>query len=206
MRCILVLLCALSPLIAYADENLAAELLNRIRRGGESQFRYEEVRNLELASAPWHGEGYMLSGADGSLVKLQIKPKRVVMAIAHQRMYYWDPQLKQRHAAPLGGGGAAADQIGLFRSLLQGNADELQKTYDFAAEQRGKDWRLHLTPKAGKSAAPSVELSGNQDDSQRRIQISEPGGDSSEYRMTKASKDSQADHSIADLLKEAIGE
>lgn len=201
-------LLALLPALVLADDALLSELLTRIRQTDQAQFQYEETRVMELADAPWHGQGVMLSGADGSLVKLQLRPARVIMAITEQRMYYWDPQQNQRHSAALGSAGSAGDQIAVFRSILQGRTQELQASYDFAAEKQGKQWRLRLTPKAEASADrfSAIEISGDDEDNQRRILIRQADGESTEYRMRKASTAQQQEYSIQGLLLEASGE
>jgi hypothetical protein len=195
-------------MLGLADEAVLAELLARIRQNDQAQFRYEETRTLELASSPWHGEGYMLSAADGSLVKLQLQPSRVIMAIAEQRMYYWDRQQNQRHSAPLDSAGAAAGQITVFRSILQGRTEELQATYDFAGEKQGKQWILRMTPKPDLSDqdAPAIEISGDEEDKQRRIMIRQADGESTEYKMVKTAEARQQEYSIQRLLLEAMGE
>jgi len=204
----LFLLLALLPVAGLADEAVLTELLARIRQTDQSFFRYEETRILELASSPWHGQGYMLSGPDGSLVKLQLQPARVIMAIAEQRMYYWDPQQNQRHSAALGSAGPAGEQITVFRSILQGRTEELQTSYDLVAEKQGKQWTLRMTPKPELSndEIPAIEISGDEEDKQRRILIRQADGESTEYRMQKASAAQQQEYSFQHLLLEAIGE
>ncbi|OAH99673.1 fatty acyl CoA synthetase [Methylomonas methanica] len=208
MRRMLFFLLALLPISGLADEALLTELLARIRQTSQSQFRYEETRTLELATSPWHGQGYMLSGADGSLVKLQLKPTRLIMAIADQRMLYWDPQQNQRHSAALDSAGAAGEQIKVFRTILQGRTDELQTSYDIAAEKQGKQWTLRMTPKPELKAdeIPAIEISGDDEDKQRRIIIKQADGESTEYRMQKATEAQQQEYSLQRLLLEASGE
>ncbi|WP_253734430.1 outer membrane lipoprotein carrier protein LolA [Methylomonas sp. ZR1] len=204
----LFLLLAVFPMFGWADDTVLSELLTRIRQTGQAQFQYEETRVLELADAPWHGQGYMLSGADGSLVKLQLQPARVIMAITEQRMLYWDPQQNQRHSAALDSAGPAGEQIKVFRSILQGRTEELQLNYAIAADKQGPQWTLRLTPKPELSGddLPSIELSGDDQDQQRRILIKQPDGESTEYRMHKATAAQQQDYSLPSLLREASGE
>jgi len=204
----LFLLLALLPALGLADEAVLTELLARIRQTDQAPFRYEETRILELAASPWHGQGYMLSGPDGSLVKLQLQPARVIMAIAEQRMYYWDPQQNLRHSAALGSAGPAGEQITVFRSILQGRTEELQATYDLVAEKQGKQWTLRMTPKPelGNDEIPAIEISGDEEDKQRRILIRQTDGESTEYRIQKASAAQQQEYSLQHLLLEAIGE
>lgn len=193
---------------APAGEADAPALLGRIRQAGAAEYRYEETRRLELAAAPWHGEGQMLSGADGSLVKLQLRPKRVIMAVAGGRMLYYDPEQGQRHAAPLDGGGEAADQIAVFRSILQGRAEELKPRYDFAAQGRAGRWTLSLTPKPGQAdeGAPAVEISGAEDGPERQILVRQADGESTQYRLAKTGEGRPVEDAIRLLLLEAAGE
>ncbi len=82
MKHLLCSLLALLPMTTLGGEPELQALLGRIRQSGSAEFHYEEIRKLELASSPWQGQGNMLSGADGSLVKQQLQPTRVIMAIA----------------------------------------------------------------------------------------------------------------------------
>jgi hypothetical protein len=204
----LCLLLALLPMTALGGELELQPLLERIRQTGSAEFHYEETRKLELASSPWQGQGNMLSGADGSLIKLQLQPARVIMAIAEGRMYYWDPEQKQRHTAPLGQSGQAAELITVFIAILQGHADELKSSYDFVPEQHGKRWILRLTPKPGLSNedAATVEISGDEDGRKQQVLIRQPDGESTEYRMVKTAEGQQLDNAIQRLLLEAMGD
>jgi len=208
MKRSLCLLLALLPMTALGGEPEVQALLGRIRQSGSAEFHYQETRKLELASSPWQGEGYMLSGADGSLVKQQLQPTRVIMAIADGRMYYWDPEQQQRHTAPLGQSGQAADLITVFIAILQGHADDLKSSYDFIAQQHGKRWTLRLTPKPELSDenAPTVEISGDEDLRKRQVLIRLPDGESAEYRMVKTAEGQQPESSLQRLLLEAIGD
>jgi len=208
MKPILWMLLALWPWAGLADEADIADLLMRVKQAGTAEFRYQETRVLELAASPWQGQGYMYSGADGSLVKLQLQPKRAIMAIVEGRqMVYFDPQEKQRHSAPVSQAGPAAAQITLFRAILQGHAEELKPAYDFAAKTQGKQWTLTLTPKPDPADedAPTVEIAGGEDERMRRILIRQGDGESTEYRMVKTGEGSQLDASIQRLLLEAVG-
>ncbi len=208
MKRTLCLLLALSPITAFGGDLELQTLLGRIRQSGSTEFHYEEIRKLELASSPWQGQGNMLSGADGSLVKQQLQPTRVIMAIAEGRMYYWDPEQKQRHTAPLGQSGQASELITVFIAILQGHADELKSSYDFIPEQHGKRWTLRLTPKPELSNedAPTIEISGDEDGRKQQVLIRQPDGESTEYHMVKTAEGQQLDNVIQRLLLEAMGD
>jgi hypothetical protein len=202
------LLLALWPMVGLTDEAGLTELLGRIRHTGSAEFSYQETRKLELASSPWNGQGLMLSGADGSLIKLQLQPMRIIMVSTEQRMYYWDPEQKQRHSAPVGQTGAAGKQITLFRSIIQGHIEGLRSDYDFIPGKHGKLWILRMTPKPELSDedAPTIEISSDEDDGIRRVQIRQADGEFTEYRMVKTAEGQEVDKSIQRLMLETIGE
>ncbi len=204
----LCLLLALLPITVFGGESELQALLSRIHQTGAAEFRYEETRTLELASSPWQGQGIMLSGADGSLVKQQLQPNRVIMAIADGRMYYWDPEQNQRHTAALGSSGQAAELITVFIAILQGHAEQLKSTYDFVPENHSKHWTLRLTPKPGSDNedAATIEISGDEDANKQQVLIRQPDGESTEYRMVKTSEGQALETSIRRLLLEAIGD
>ncbi len=193
---------------AWAEMPDPLQLLQYMRQNGSSQFAYTETRQLELAASPWLGQGYMLSDAEGSLVKLQLNPGRIVMAIAHDQMYYWDAQQQQRHAAPLTDANVSASQIKLFRAILQGDSEQLQSLYNLSSEQQGTHWILRLTPKSDHSGdeIPSFEISGDTDNQLRRIMIRQADGEYTEYRLRHTHTEQEPVFDLQSLLREAVGD
>ena len=196
------------PILSWADDAVLSDVLMRIQQTGPAKYQYQETRQMELLDAPVQAQGYMLTDAEGTLVKLQLQPSRVIMAIAGQSMFYWDPAQHQRHSAPLASAGPAAQQIAVFRSILQGRIEELRAAYDFAAENHGKQWILRLTPKPdqGGSDSPNIEIAGDAEHQQRQIVIRQADGDSTEYLISKAADEQASEYTISRLLREATGD
>jgi len=204
-------LCALLmlvPIMSWAEDAVLADVLARIHEVGPSKYQYQETRQMELLDAPVQAQGYMLTDAEGTLIKLQIQPNRVIMAIAGQSMFYWDPAQNQRHSASLAYGGSAAQQITVFRSILQGRIEELQAAYDLAAESKEGQWTLRLTAKPDRtdSAASSVVISGDKQDKQRKIVLQQADGESTEYLIAKVADDQAQESTIGSLLREVTGD
>ena len=202
------LLLLLLPCMTSADPAPWSLLQDRFRQPGAAEFRYEETHTLELMAAPWHGQGYMLSAADGSLVKLQLAPQRVIMAISGGRMYYFDAEQRQRRSASLSYAGQAQEQIAAFRAILQGQVDELRALYDLSAIKHGENWKLRLAAKTkpSGSALESIEISGGTDERKRQILIRQADGESTEYRLEKTGEGQSLEFSVQRLLQEAAGE
>lgn len=194
-------------MLAWADDAVVAELLARIRQSGPAEYHYRETRHMELLDAPVHAEGYMLTDAEGTLVKLQLQPSRVIMAIAGQSMFYWDPGQNQRHSAPVSRGGSAVRQVAVFRAILRGRVEELNESYRFDGENKDGYWTLRLTPKPGSMKdTPGVEIVGDADDKQRKIAIRQADGESTEYLIDSIGGDRAAQYSISALLREVSGD
>lgn len=200
------LLALLFPLTALAGEPEALALLKELKPAeGAAEFRYEETRVLELVAEPWHGSGSLLSGSDGSLVKLQLSPRRVVMAVAGGRMWYYDPEKDERHGADLDADGAAQRQIAAFRALLQGRAEELRTRYRLDGERKQGRWTLRLTGKDADAVA-SIEMSGEDRGPRRTLRIRDADGESTDYRLEKAAGGEAAAAKLHSLLREAMGD
>lgn len=201
------LLLALLPLAAYADERELAELLGRIRQNGAVEFSYQETRAMELVTLPWQGQGRMLSSADGTLVKLQLLPRRIVMVSTAQRMYYWDPEQKQRYSEAVGVAGAATEQVALLRAIIQGRTADLQSNYDLVQEQQGKRWSVRFTPKPElRQDLPTLEFSGDEDNNKQQVLINQGDDESTEYHMLRTTEGPEVEKSIQRLLLEAKGD
>ncbi len=197
----------LLPFAALSGPPEAAELLARFRQTAATEYRYEETRTLELLAAPWKGKGYLLSSPNGALVKLQLSPERIVMAVSGDRLYYYDYTQGQRQSAPLSAAGPMARQVGAFRALLQGRAEELKNEYEIRAESQAKSWTLVLAgkPKEGGEPAPTLEISDDTALRRRRIIIRQPDGEETVYLMEKAAEGKHLEPWIQRLMAEAAG-
>ena len=199
------LLVWLMPMTGICDDSKLDQVLGHFAQDQQGVFNYQETRHLELVASPWHGEGLMLTAPDGSLVKLQLQPERIIMAISGDHLYYWHPGQHQRHSMPVSFGEDAARQILIFRQILQGQLSALQQQFDLTADTDGKNWSLQMHPKpSAEQFISAISISGNQQ--QRQIVIQQRDGESSEYRIEKSDPQLTAQYSISQLLQEASGD
>lgn len=191
-----------------AEPREAPELLARLRQTVPVEYRYEETRTLELMAAPWKGKGYLYSAPDGTLIKLQISPDRAIMAIAGERMIYYDDATDQRQSAPLAYAGPMAEQIRSFRAILQGRAPDLGAVYDIRAEVSGKAWKLKLSRKAPGEGAPiaNIEMSGADEMRRQHILIEQADGENTRYTLEKSREGEVLAAPMRGLLAEAMGD
>jgi hypothetical protein len=187
------------------DKNIA-KILDHFRQTAAAGYQYQEVRALELVDAPWHGAGLLFSGADGTLIKLQLSPERIIMAITASRMYYYHAAQGQRYSAPLDFTAPMLAQIGTFRAILQGRADELYANYAVAVEQHGSRWKLHLAGKTPDNAGLKLEVSGDDVKAQCKLLMQQADDEKTEYVIEPATARQLTGLSQARLLAEAAGE
>jgi hypothetical protein len=196
----------LSPLCSAADSSDTGKLLENFRQMAATGYAYQETRILDLVDAPAHSTGYLYSSAAGTLIKLQLSPERIIMAITATRMYYYNAAQGQRYSAPLDFAAPMAAQIGGFRAILQGRAAELSANYDIDIKQRGHLWTLHLNGKAPDNAGLVIEVSGDETKPQRKIMIQQPDGEKTEYMMKPETVKQPSETTVERLLTEATGE
>ncbi|MFN3919353.1 MAG: hypothetical protein ACK4JF_03570 [Methylohalobius sp.] len=186
---------------------LAADPGERLKLTAPVQFRYEETRTLALLSQPWHGSGFMLADADGTLVKLQLAPERLIMIAAPQELLYYAPGSGERRRLPLPAPVPQAEGIVLLRHLLKGELEPIRRQYHLDYRESGQGWRLNLIPKNPDSAPfRAIALRAAPEKNRRVLEIVERDGDRS---TTELILDEQGDRlrlTIARLRQEAAGE
>ena len=173
-----------------------------------TSFRYQETRHLELLDTPWQGGGLLLASKDGTLVKLQMRPKRKVMAITLGEMIYFDSETEERRRLPLSTPHPMTRQALIFQELLQGRLDSISTDYDISFQKTVPDWTLTLKPKATHDNPVFTEIimHGSVDSPTRNIHLKERGGDSSDLAMQLLETGPQLEFMIERLLREAIGQ
>jgi choline dehydrogenase-like flavoprotein len=198
----------LMPALGFPEPPDSSHVLESFRQTAAAEYRYEETRTLEMMAAPWKGSGYLFSSPDGTLIKLQLAPEKVIMAISGDRMLYYDAAHGERQSASLSFAGPMAEQIGTFRAILQGRAEELKAAYDIRSEIHGKHWTLRLTAKERDGDEPglAVEISGDTDQPRRHIAIQQPDGEKAVYVMEKTGEGKQLEAPMQRLLSEATEE
>ncbi|MEE9345462.1 MAG: LolA-related protein [Methylococcales bacterium] len=173
-----------------------------------TSFRYQETRHLELLDSPWQGGGLLLASKDGTLVKLQMRPERKIMAITPGEMIYFDSETEERRRLPLSTPHPMTRQAIIFQELLQGRLDKISTDYDITFQKTAPDWTLTLTPKATheKPVFTEIIMHGSVVSATRNIHLTESGGDSSDLAMQLLDTGSQLEFMIERLLREAIGQ
>ncbi len=204
-----VLLCIVCTLtLAETISQQSSEWSDLVTLQKTTSFRYDETRNLEMLDTPWQGGGLLLASKDGTLVKLQMRPQRKVMAITPGEMIYFDSETEERRRLPLSTPHPMTRQALIFQELLQGRLDKISTDYDITFQQTAPDWTLTLKPKAthDKPVFTEIIMHGSVDSATRTIHLTESGSDSSDLVMELLDTGPQLEFMIERLLREAIGQ
>lgn len=186
---------------------LAADPTERLQIVEPLQFRYEETRILALMAQPWHGSGFMLADPDGTLVKLQLAPERIIMIAAPGELLYHDPGSGERRRLPLPAAVPQVEGIVLLKHLLRGEFEPIRRQYHLDYRESKEGWQLDLTPKDPESAQfRAIALHADPEDRRRVLEIVEHDGDRSVTELILDERGDRLRFTIARLRQEATGE
>lgn len=184
---------------AWAGDPLTELVLDR-----PYQFRYQETRRLALLTEPWHGSGFLLADPDGTLVKLQLLPERLVLVATPDALLYYRPADGERRRLPLPSSLPQVQGIVLLQRLLRGDLEAVRRDFLLETDETKAGWRLVLTPKG--TEAPFRRVILGTENGARYLEIQEANGDRS---RTTLILDEYGDHlkvRIARLYRQAQGE
>lgn len=170
------------------------------------QLSYQETRTLALLAQPWQGRGFLLADPEGTLVKLQLSPQRVIMVATPSELLYFDPGSGERHQVPLPAPVPQAEGIVLLQQLLRGDLESIRRRYRVDYGEDGQGWRLQLTPLKGQGPYREVSLRGEGEGKRQVLVILEKDGDRTVTEMTLDERGPQLSYTIERLLREALGQ
>lgn len=186
---------------------LAADPAEQLKLTAPVQFYYTETRTLSLLAQPWRGSGFMLADPDGTLVKLQLAPERIIMIAAPGELLYYDPSRNERRRLLLPAPFPQVEGIVLLKHLLKGELEPIRRRYHLDYRTHEAGWQLDLTPK-DPAAAPfqAIGLRADATGGQRVLEIIERNGDRSVTELTLDERGDRLRFTIARLRQEATGE
>ncbi|BCX80851.1 hypothetical protein MIT9_P0429 [Methylomarinovum caldicuralii] len=182
----------------------AGDLAAKLALDQPRQFRYQETRHLALLAKPWRGSGFMIADPDGTLVKLQLLPERLVLIATPEELLYYDPVASERRRLALPSSLPQVQGIVLLQHLLRGDLEAVSREFNLEEQETETGWRLVLTPKRPDSPFRRVIL--GEDDKGRYLTVEERDGDCSLTRLTPDEAGARLKVRIARLLQQAKGE
>jgi hypothetical protein len=201
----LILLSLLTAPNSRADDTLS-EVVRRMQSDKAVRIAYRENRTLELMDQPWQGSGYLYSLPPDLMLKEQLQPERVLMAVKGEQMFYYDPADDVRHQGEMNEDNPLSLNIGVFRALI--NADEglLHRLYEVAFSSTERDWAIKLKPKQDSESDFSIVISGLAQQQADTITVRQPDGDLSEFSLRPDTQGDEIEAIVNRLYRELLGE
>ena len=171
-----------------------------------TRISYQETRTLELMDEPWEGSGYMYSLPPDTMVKEQLLPKRVVMGIKGDQLFYFDQENDIHYQGELKEDDPMSLNIAIFKALV--NADEvlLNKLYKIDFSHQSVGWKMILTPKKATASGFSTQVAGKSINQIDTIKIQQADGDSSDFILKKDASGERVKNIATRLYQELRGE
>lgn len=186
-----------------AEDSLAA-LMQRMRSEQSVRIAYLETRTLALLDEPWRGSGYMYSLPPDTMLKEQLRPERLLMAISGEEMMYFDPGNEVRHQGVLDEDNPMSLNVAVFKALMTGDRQLLEKMYrvDFVAEP--ERWVLKLKAKNAPDSTFAIEISGLSGQQPQRIVVDQDDGDRNEFLLQKDAEGGEVETAARRLTRELL--
>ena len=108
---------------------------------------YQETRSLEFFEDHWYGAGVMYARPPDLMIRQQIEPQPLLMGIIGDELYYYDPQKHIRHQAQMEIQDPLAAKVAVFKALITGDRDLLERFYLVEFSSLPERWLMTLTPK-----------------------------------------------------------
>lgn len=191
--------------VSYADETLT-QLMERMKTDSTVKMAYQETRTLELMDHPWQGSGYMYSIPPDLMIREQLQPQHLLMAVDGDKLFYFDPENDIRHQAEMDEDNPLSLNMAVFKALI--NADEalLHAIYWVEFTSNSQRWLMHLKPRQDRDSGFKITVSGLAGQLVDTIKIQQADGDLSEFALQKAVAGNELETTVKQLYQTLAGE
>ncbi|OIO74028.1 MAG: hypothetical protein AUJ57_03175 [Zetaproteobacteria bacterium CG1_02_53_45] len=195
-------------LIFFVSTATAAETLESILERAAAQqnvaIDYREVRHLQMLNEPWQAEGKMIVTASAFVID-QLAPQRQLLTANKHRYWLYMPEAEIRRTgmvtSPM-----AQRSFGLFKPIMNGDRDALEKEFDIHFTATDKRWLLELKPKrTGRALYARITVQGEDGHPASYMKTEMVDGDFTEWFFQQQPFTSSEESSVKRLMDEARG-
>ena len=201
------LLLLLSLLFMSAEAMAEDTLASVLAMAAEQQhvaIDYREVRHLQLLSEPWQATGKMFVSPDAFVIE-QASPQRQLLAANKQRFWLFLPEREIRRTGMLTTP-MAIKSFGLFRPLMRGDRDALERAFDVQFTATERQWQIELKPKrSSQSMYKRIYVKGSPGQPADQMKTEMEDGDYSEWSFKQQTFDADVEKRVKALMDEARG-
>jgi hypothetical protein len=201
MKYIGLLLLFLISSSSHSRETLQA-VLKRMHTQTAVKLAYQEQKNLELIDQPWQGEGFLYSMPIADImIKQQLKPDAILMAVVDRQLYYYDQSRQIRHQGTLDDDNPFSLNIAVFKALMSQDMVLLEQFYQLDFTSLNNRWQLTLKDKQSPESDFSILISGPLQQPADTIVIHQTDGDQSTMRLKKVAEGEAVKQQIKLLIR-----
>ncbi|WP_198244217.1 hypothetical protein [methane-oxidizing endosymbiont of Gigantopelta aegis] len=186
----------------HARDSLPA-VLKRMHTDSAVKLAYQERKDLALMAQPWHGEGFLYSlPKAGVMIKQQLKPEPILMAVIGQQLFYYDIKNQVHHQGLLDDSNPFSLNIAVFKALMSQDMLLLERFYQLDFLSLTNRWQLILKDKNDPDSAFKIIISGPLQQPADHIDIQQADGDSSTMSLSKIAEGKGVEQEIEQLLRQ----
>ncbi|MCK5830835.1 MAG: hypothetical protein KAH20_11095 [Methylococcales bacterium] len=204
-KLIVLLLIYFSINTAFAKETLTT-LMQGMKSETATRLAYKEIRILELMDQPWEGSGFMYSLPPDLMVKEQLLPKRIVMGVKGDKIFYFDQEKGFHHQGELDKNDPISLNIAVFKALINADEDLLRSLYQVNFDSGSKGWTVTLKPISNNENGFSTLVSGTTHQQIDKISMKQADGDVSNFSLRKDASGDRVKNIANRLYQELLGE
>ncbi len=187
---------------SHGRDSLSA-VLKRMHTESAVKLAYHEQKELELMEQPWRGEGFLYSQpAAGIMIKQQLKPEAILMAVVDRQLYYFDQVHQIRHRGVLDDSNPFSLNIAVFKALMSQDMILLEQFYQLDFISQKDRWRLILKDKQSPESDFAIIISGPAQQPADQISSQQADGDRSTMWLRKVAEGAVVKQQIATLIKQ----
>ena len=190
---------------SFAEDSVSS-LMQKMQKNKAVKMAYQEIRTLELMDKPWHGSGFMYSIAPDLMIREQLKPQRLLMAIKGDSMYYFDPENNIRHQAEMNEDNPLSLNIAVFKALITADEALLKRMYSIEFTAKAERWLMKLKSKQPLKSRFNIVVSGLKDLPADTIITQQEDGDLSEFLLQSSLSGIEVEQKAERLFEELVGE
>ncbi|MDX8389317.1 MAG: hypothetical protein R8M38_02390 [Mariprofundaceae bacterium] len=167
-------------------------------------INYREIRHLQLLKEPWQAGGRMFVTPEFFIIE-QASPQRQLLTADRQRFRLFIPNKGIRRTGMLTSP-IAKKSFGLFRPVIRGDRDALEKTFDINFSATEGQWQIELQPKRSNQAFyKRISVKGKSGKPANYMKTEMDDGDYIEWFFEQQALNFQIEEHVKILMDEARG-
>ncbi|KAF3981388.1 MAG: hypothetical protein HFP78_07090 [Methylococcales symbiont of Hymedesmia sp. n. MRB-2018] len=172
---------------SYAGESLS-QLMKQLKSDSAFQISYKETRTLELMDKPWYGNGYLYSIPPNIMIREQLQPKRLLMGIIDDKLFYFDPENNRHFEDDFDIESPRTLSIAVFKALINADESLLHRLYTVDYSTVNKIWTMDLKPKQDPDSSLNIKVFGVEGQPANRFEITQEEDEVSEFELQNKNK------------------